>query len=166
MCHVACMLFRSRLLIPRLPVPIFFVSSCPCYAPVFDSWGKVPPGLLKVYSNFRGEYMECKEIRVPPVVTSWDHLEDLSLKLDFASLEDLAEEQQRQLENGGKPELLTVHEGQVKLPEFKGKFCHVGVTVGGLDIAGGQARIVRIVCCCCRVCMCWVCFVVVFFIIF
>ena len=91
--------------------------------------------------------MECKEIRVPPVVTSWDHLEDLSLKLDFASLEDLAEEQQRQLENGGKPELLTVHEGQVKLPEFKGKFCHVGVTVGGLDIAGGQGRIVSIALC-------------------
>ena len=147
MCHVACMLFSSRLLIPRLPVPIFSFHLALATPPVFDSWGKVPPGLLKVYSNFRGEYMECKEIRVPPVVTSWDHLEDLSLKLDFASLEDLAEEQQRQLENGGKPELLTVQESQVKLPEFKGKFCHVGVTVGGLDIAGGQGRIVSIALC-------------------
>ncbi|GFR59067.1 hypothetical protein ElyMa_001785000 [Elysia marginata] len=121
---------------------------------VFDAWGKVPPGLLKIYANFRGEYKECREIRVPPVSANLEQLakhSPLSL-LDFATLESVAEEQNQRKNDGD--DMVSLESSDFsqdmdghkrKFPEFRGKFCHVGVTLKGVHIAGGQAVVVSTV---------------------
>ncbi|KAK3697586.1 hypothetical protein RRG08_033317 [Elysia crispata] len=108
---------------------------------LFDSWGKLPPGILKVYANFRGEYKECREIRAPAISANMNQLGKLSPNLNLASLENLAEEQNDADTDGSvaKSELVQFQNGLHRFPEFRGKFCHVGVTLKGIHIAGGKA---------------------------
>ncbi|RUS81886.1 hypothetical protein EGW08_010356 [Elysia chlorotica] len=108
---------------------------------LFDSWGKPPPGILKIYANFRGEYKECREIRAPPISVDVDHLLKVSPNIGMATLENLAEEQRhsgRSVSGSDNPEFVKPENGLTEFPEFRGKFCHVGVTVKGVHIAGGK----------------------------
>ena len=102
-----------------------------------------------MYANFRGEYKECREIRAPAISANMNQLGKLSPNLNLASLENLAEEQNDADTDGSvaKSELVQFQNGLHRFPEFRGKFCHVGVTLKGIHIAGGKAFVVSVLRC-------------------
>ncbi|GFO39863.1 hypothetical protein PoB_006636800 [Plakobranchus ocellatus] len=84
---------------------------------MFDAWGKLPPGLLKFFIAFRGEYMECRDVYAPPITVSRELPSDSSStrKLSLSSKSSSkAENSENHPETSDVVrELLGISDGQV-----------------------------------------------------